>query len=86
MLYTPPVSLEQLGARLQVSVVSSTPRVAQGAFVSRMGTLDSTLDRSTLQSLWRCIDPQNVGSIELSALHALLADRYVQLVGSWFIQ
>ena len=35
LLYTPPLSFEQLGGKLAVSVVSSTPRIAKGAFISR---------------------------------------------------
>ena len=35
LLYTPPCSLEQLGAKLQVSVVSNSPSVLKGSFISR---------------------------------------------------
>ncbi len=37
LLYTPPCSVEQLGAKLQVSTVlgSSSVRVVKGAFLSR---------------------------------------------------
>ena len=34
-LYSPPVSLEQLCAKLAVSATSATPRIAQGAFMAR---------------------------------------------------
>ncbi len=35
LLYSPPVSIEMLCTKLQVSSVSSDPRVAQGAFIKR---------------------------------------------------
>lgn len=35
LLYNPPLSLEQLGMKLQVSVVSDCPRLSQGAFIKR---------------------------------------------------
>ena len=35
LLYTPPVSLEHLCIKLQVSSVNNSPRVAQGAFLKR---------------------------------------------------
>jgi len=76
LAYNPPVSIEQLGARLAVSVVSFTPRVAKGALTSRLAVLDPSLDRSALASIWKAIDPLDVGSIDLATLHEMLASRF----------
>jgi len=40
LLYSPPVSLEQLGIKLQISVASSCPRVPSGAFISRFAIIE----------------------------------------------
>jgi len=41
-----------------------------------MGTLDPTLDKKTLALLWKAIDVRNVGVIELTDLHSMLAARF----------
>ena len=45
-------------------------------FDSRMSTLDPSLTRSQLLSVWRSVDPTNVGSVELSVLYDLLSSKY----------
>eukprot|EP01039_Chlorochromonas_danica_P004573 gene4573-5013_t len=76
MLYSPPCSLETLCLKLQVSSVNTSPRIAQGAFIRRLSTLDPCLNRQQLTALWNIIDPQKLGSIEVIKIHNLLSDRY----------
>eukprot|EP01033_Poteriospumella_lacustris_P003086 gene3086-2262_t len=76
LLYTPPVNLEGLCIKLQASAAGYTPRIAQGAFIKRMQTLDPTLSKEQLQGMWRAIDPRNAGSSEVSVIHDLLSNRF----------
>eukprot|EP01038_Epipyxis_sp_PR26KG_P009178 gene9178-12377_t len=75
-LYTPPIPLEALCIKLQVSSVSSTPRIPMGAFINRMATLDPNLTRDQLKLLWKAVDPKNIGSVEVSCIHELLTNRF----------
>jgi hypothetical protein len=55
-----------------------------------MGTLDSTLNRNQLQTLWKLVDPRTVGSADLPSIHELLSARYgkdkTQLRGTGVIE
>ena len=76
LLYTPPCSLEQLGSKLQTSVVSENPRMLQGAFLKRLATLDSSLSRGQLQTIWESIGTGSAGFVELAALHNFLGGKF----------
>ena len=76
MLYDPPISYDALGGRLQISVAATSPRVPMGAFLARIATLDSSLSRAQIQQMWRSLDPNNVGSIELTALYEILSSKF----------
>ncbi len=82
LVYDPPCSFEQLGSKLAVSVACPVPRVAQGAFVSRVSTLDSSLSRANLLSIWKNVDVTNAGVVELSTIHSILATKYGKDSGS----
>jgi Ca2+-binding EF-hand superfamily protein len=56
--------------------------VAQGAFVSRVGTLDSSLSRANLLSIWKNVDATNAGVVELGTIHNILATKYGKDSGS----
>jgi hypothetical protein len=47
-----------------------------GAFLARISTLDSSLSRTQIQQMWRSLDPNNVGSIELTALYEILSSKF----------
>jgi Ca2+-binding EF-hand superfamily protein len=59
-----------------VSAVSFTPRISNGAFISRMQTLITGISKAKATDLWKLIDPENVGSITLGDLHKMFASRY----------
>ena len=41
-----------------------------------MSALDQTLDKKTLASLWKAVDQNNAGVIELTYLYELLSSRF----------
>ena len=41
-----------------------------------MSVLDPTLTRSQLLCVWRVLDPQALGSVEVSAIHSMLSSKY----------
>ena len=76
VVYEPAVSVEQLGQKLQVSMAAHNPRVAKGAFLSRLGVLAPALGRTELALVWKAIDPKDAGSIEVQAIHDALSTRF----------
>jgi calcyphosin len=76
LLYFPPVALEQLCNKLQVSLAANAPRMAMGAFKSRISALDSSLDKNTVNEVWRMIDASNSGSVEVTKLYEMLVERF----------
>ena len=75
-LYDPPCNFEDLGKKLAVSVVTFVPRVARGAFLTQIQKLSPLCDRSQCLLIWKTIDPNDVGSIELQQLHDFLSSRF----------
>ena len=76
VVYDPAVNVEQLGQKLQVSMAAHNPRVAKGAFLSRLGVLAPALGRTELALVWKAIDPKDMGSIEVQAIHDALSTRF----------
>jgi len=76
VLYSPPCTVEELGNKLMVSAVSFTPRISNGAFISRIQTLITNLSKQKATDLWKLIDPGNIGSMTLTDLHKMFADRF----------
>ena len=76
LLYTPPVNIELLCGKLQISSVTTTPRMPQGAFYKRLQQLDGNLTKEQLVTIYKLLDPKNLGYVDLNELHELLASRY----------
>eukprot|EP00605_Chrysophyceae_sp_TOSAG23-4_P001099 GSChrysophyteH1.ASY1.ANO1.1205.1 assembled CDS len=76
IIYSPPVTVEELGNTLMVSAVTFVPRISRGAFISRITVLSPTCNKNEASEMWKAIDPKNVGSIEVKELHSLFASRY----------
>jgi Ca2+-binding EF-hand superfamily protein len=76
LLYTPPVNIEGLCIKLQISSVTTTPRMPQGAFFKRLSTLDPSLTKGQLSAIWKMIDSNNVGYVDINSLLEMLQSRY----------
>ena len=76
LLYTPPVSLEQLAIKLQCSLVSDAPRLPKAAFLNRLSALDKSLTKEQLVGIYDFVDSSGSGTVELPRLLSLLSDRY----------
>ena len=76
LLYDPPVALDALGKKLLVSMAAHNPRIARGAMQTRLNAISPTLSKTDFNSLWTALDPRDVGSIEILALHNALISRY----------
>ena len=75
-IYDPPITMEEMGNKLMVSVVTFIPRITKGAFISRMQAINSSLTRSNIIAMWAVIDQNDAGSSEISKLHSMLSSRY----------
>jgi len=76
ILYSPPIALEQLCNKLQVSLASYNPRISMSAFKTRILALDPKLDKNTASLLWNSIDTNNQGSIEIQQLYETLSNKF----------
>jgi hypothetical protein len=70
------VTADALGQKLMVSMVAHTPRVTKGGLAARLAALQPTLGRQEVEAVWKAVDPTNTGTVEVAALHALLAARF----------
>ena len=76
LLYDPPIALEQLCNKLQVSLTSNNPRITMNAFKTCLNNLNKSLTKENLNNIWLTIDTNNVGSIEIVQLHNYLSNSF----------
>jgi Ca2+-binding EF-hand superfamily protein len=75
-IYDPPLSFEDLAAKFRVSVVNTCPHISFIYFKTEMKSINGKLTNNDIDAMWALMNPNNSGTIDLSAIHKFLQNRY----------
>eukprot|EP01041_Mallomonas_annulata_P005047 gene5047-10112_t len=76
LIYDPPLPLDRLATKLQISMVGVEPKLVKEAFLQRISVLNPSLSHRELLAVWNVIDTKKKGFVDVTQFHSFLVTRF----------